>query len=109
MEGARRREPTARGAAGERSAIGPKPPGQARPAPWADIPDRRLVAACRAARRDKTLAVLEGFHLPKHALRLGADGQVVLTRGLEPLQHLCDMLAPAAWTAVGAQARAVAP
>lgn len=109
MEGARRREPTARGAAGERSAIGPKLPGQARPAPWADIPDRRLVEACRAARRDKTLAVLEGFHPLKHALRFGADVHVVLTRDLEHLQQLCDMLAPDVWPAIRAQARVVEP
>ena len=33
----------------------------------------RLVARYRQARRDPTLAVIEGFHAVKHALRFGAD------------------------------------
>lgn len=74
---------------------------------WRDVPDRRLVELCRAARKDNTLAVLEGLHPLKHALRFGARLLIVLTDDLETVERLCDMLAPDVWPRVQAQARIV--
>lgn len=48
----------------------------------------------RAARSDPALAVLEGFHVLKHALRFGADVSEVLTRDPEALRGLAMELAP---------------
>jgi TrmH family RNA methyltransferase len=53
-----------------------------------------LVRRYRAARRDRELAVLEGFHALKHALRFGADVlEAVATDPLE-LEQLAGDLAP---------------
>jgi RNA methyltransferase, TrmH family len=46
------------------------------------------------ARRDPDLAVLEGFHALKHALRFGADVELVLARDPEALEELARTLAP---------------
>jgi RNA methyltransferase, TrmH family len=53
-----------------------------------------LVQRYRAARRDPELAVLEGFHALKHALRFG--GEVVEAVASDPaeLEGLADELAP---------------
>lgn len=48
----------------------------------------------RAARRDPALAVLEGFHALKHALRFGADVSEILTRDPDALGELASDLAP---------------
>lgn len=48
----------------------------------------------RAARSDPALAVLEGFHALKHALRFGADVSQILTRDPEALGELASDLAP---------------
>src|SRR5690606_8661088 len=74
---------------------------------WADAADNRLAELCRAARKDKSLAVLEGFHPLKHALRFGADVHVVLTPDLDRVRRLCDMLAPDVLPLVEARARIV--
>lgn len=76
---------------------------------WSDIPDRRLVEAFRAARKDKTLVVLEGFHPLKHALRFDAAILAVVTDDLAKLKRLCDMLAPDVWSRIEALARVVEP
>ncbi len=56
--------------------------------------ERSLIRRYRTARRDPRLAVLEGFHALKHALRFGAD--VVEAVAAEPrrLQELSEELAP---------------
>lgn len=47
-----------------------------------------------AARRDKSLAVLEGFHALKHALRFGAGVEVVVAVDPSALAAIADDLAP---------------
>jgi TrmH family RNA methyltransferase len=46
------------------------------------------------ARRDPDLAVLEGFHALKHALRFGAEIELVLARDPDALEQLARTLAP---------------
>ena len=53
-----------------------------------------LVARYRAARRDPNLAVLEGFHALKHALRFGAEVDEVLAADTAELGELAGELAP---------------
>lgn len=48
----------------------------------------------RAARRDRGLAVLEGFHALKHALRFGAELREVAASEPEELERLASELAP---------------
>jgi RNA methyltransferase, TrmH family len=59
-----------------------------------DAGEQELIGRYRGARRDRTLAVLEGFHALKHALRFGAD--VVDAVASEPLrlEEMADELAP---------------
>jgi len=47
-----------------------------------------------AARRDPDRAVLEGFHAVKHAVRFGADLQVVVTPDADAVRGLIASLAP---------------
>lgn len=56
--------------------------------------ERTLVARFRAARRDPGLAVLEGFHALKHALRFGAEVEAVLASDPAELEELAGELAP---------------
>lgn len=53
-----------------------------------------LVDRFRRARSDETLAVLEGFHPLKHALRFGASIVEVITHDPEKLSALAGSLAP---------------
>lgn len=80
------------------------PSGVQRPS-FTDVPDRRLTEVFRAARKDPSLAVLEGFHPLKHAIRFGADIEIVVTRDIALLKRLCGMLAPDVWDRVGDLAR----
>lgn len=48
----------------------------------------------RAARRDRGLAVLEGFHALKHALRFGAEPLEAVASDGEELERLAAELAP---------------
>ena len=54
----------------------------------------RLSASFRAARRDEALAVLEGFHALKHALRFGAHVTDVRCRDRAGLLELANDMAP---------------
>jgi TrmH family RNA methyltransferase len=56
--------------------------------------DGALIRRYRAARRDRELAVLEGFHALKHALRFGAEVDEVLAADAEELENLASELAP---------------
>jgi len=56
--------------------------------------DRALIERCRLARRDSRLAVLEGLHALKHALRFEADIQAAWTDDLDALIQLARKLAP---------------
>jgi tRNA G18 (ribose-2'-O)-methylase SpoU len=53
-----------------------------------------LVQRFRAARRNRELAVLEGFHALKHALRFGAEVEEVVATRLGDLDRLAEELAP---------------
>ena len=55
---------------------------------------QRLVRRYRAARKDRELAVLEGFHALKHALRFGAEVEEALTADMGELERLAADLAP---------------
>ncbi len=63
----------------------------------------------RAARRDERLAVLEGFHAVKHAVRFGAQVERVVVRDLALAARLCASLAPDVEAAVMGAAEAVDP
>jgi TrmH family RNA methyltransferase len=56
--------------------------------------DERLVRRYRAARRDPGLAVLEGFHALKHALRFGAEVREAVASDPEGLERMAAELAP---------------
>jgi TrmH family RNA methyltransferase len=53
-----------------------------------------IVHQFAAARRDRQLAVLEGFHAIKHALRFGATLDVVVGTNANEVDHLAEALAP---------------
>lgn len=61
----------------------------------------------RSARRDRALAVLEGFHALKHALRFGAQLQEVAAVDPAALEQLAAELAPDVAGALTALARPV--
>ena len=54
----------------------------------------RTIDMFRAARRDQSLVVLEGFHAVKHALRFGAELVRVVAREGADLDGLAVALAP---------------
>jgi TrmH family RNA methyltransferase len=58
------------------------------------VQDGSLIPRFGRARRDPRLAVLEGFHPLKHALRFGADVLEVLTNDTARLERLASELAP---------------
>ena len=93
----------------ERTTITEQSCGGSAESTMADVPDHRLVETFRAARKNKSLAVLEGFHPLKHALRFGADIHLAVTRDLEQLERLCNMSAPDVWLRLRELARIVAP
>jgi RNA methyltransferase, TrmH family len=58
------------------------------------VQDGSLIPRFGRARRDPRLAVLEGFHPLKHALRFGANVLEVLTADTAQLERLASELAP---------------
>jgi TrmH family RNA methyltransferase len=65
-----------------------------------------LIRRYRTARRDSSLAVLEGFHALKHALRFGAEILEAVSADPEQLEQLSAELAPdLAGTLVGRTVR----
>jgi RNA methyltransferase, TrmH family len=58
------------------------------------VQDGSLIPRFGRARRDRSLAVLEGFHPLKHALRFGANVLEVVTCDAAELQRLTVALAP---------------
>ena len=56
--------------------------------------DGSLIPRFGRARRDPVLAVLEGFHPVKHALRFGAELELLVTRDAGELARLAATLAP---------------
>lgn len=69
-----------------------------------DLPDRY-----QAARRDPELAVLEGFHALKHALRFRSEIVDVQTRDANALRELATRLAPDVADRLADAARPVDP
>lgn len=61
---------------------------------WRSSSVSRLADAFRAARHDDRLAVLEGFHALKHALRFGAEPIVAIATDPGELEQLAAELAP---------------
>ncbi len=59
-----------------------------------DAARAELIRRYRSARRDRELAVLEGFHALKHAIRFGADLHEVLATDPDRLEQLAAGLAP---------------
>jgi RNA methyltransferase, TrmH family len=59
-----------------------------------DAADRELIRRFRTARRDRNLALLEGFHALKHALRFGAELHEAVTCDRKRLEALAGDLAP---------------
>lgn len=55
---------------------------------------QRLVRRYREARKNRELAVLEGFHALKHALRFGAEVDEALAADMDELERLTADLAP---------------
>ncbi|HEY8083023.1 MAG TPA: TrmH family RNA methyltransferase [Solirubrobacterales bacterium] len=53
-----------------------------------------LVRRFQTARRDSSLAVLEGFHALKHALRFGAEVLEVIASNPQELERMAGELAP---------------
>jgi TrmH family RNA methyltransferase len=58
------------------------------------VQEGSLIARFGRARRDSALAVLEGFHPLKHALRFGANVVEVVCRDIGSLDRLAAQLAP---------------
>jgi RNA methyltransferase, TrmH family len=58
------------------------------------VQEGSLIARFGRARRDPALAVLEGFHPLKHALRFGARVVEVVCRDVDALDRLAAQLAP---------------
>ena len=56
--------------------------------------DGSLIPRFGRARRDPGVAVLEGFHPVKHALRFGAELELLVTRDAAELSRLAAELAP---------------
>jgi len=73
------------------------------------VQDGSLIPRFGRARRDPTLAVLEGLHPLKHALRFDATVLEVLTRDLAELERLTRELAPDLSERLPALAREIEP
>jgi RNA methyltransferase, TrmH family len=73
------------------------------------VQDGSLIPRFGRARRDPHLAVLEGFHPLKHALRFDATVLEVLTRDRGELTRLSEQLAPELTERIGELAREVEP
>jgi RNA methyltransferase, TrmH family len=73
------------------------------------VQDGSLIPRFRRARRDPTLAVLEGFHALKHALRFDAPLLEVLAVDEAALERLAAVLAPDLSARLRSLARPVSP
>jgi RNA methyltransferase, TrmH family len=74
-----------------------------------DSEDRALIRRYRSARRDTDIAVLEGFHALKHALRFGADVLEAVAFDPARLEELCEELAPDLAGTLAGRTNRVAP
>lgn len=74
-----------------------------------DTEARAAAKRFRAARRSGDIAVLEGFHAVKHALRFGATVREVVTTDPAELERLAEVLAPDVVAALRDRTRTIAP
>jgi TrmH family RNA methyltransferase len=74
-----------------------------------DGDERALIRRYRTARRDPCLAVLEGFHALKHALRFGAEVSEAVCADPDQLRVLSAGLAPDLAGALAERTAPVAP
>jgi TrmH family RNA methyltransferase len=74
-----------------------------------DAGKQELIGRFRSARRDRRLAVLEGFHALKHALRFGAEVVEAVASEPQRLEELARELAPDLAGALAERATALAP
>jgi TrmH family RNA methyltransferase len=74
-----------------------------------DADEQALIRRYRTARRDPGLAVLEGFHALKHALRFGAEVLEAVASDREQLRALSSELAPDLGGSLAERAAPVAP
>ncbi len=68
---------------------------------------QQLIDRFRAARHDAELAVLEGFHPLKHAIRFAADIGSIVTRDIGDLDLLAERLGPDVRATIAARATVV--
>jgi RNA methyltransferase, TrmH family len=73
------------------------------------VQDGSLIPRFGRARRDPALAVLEGLHALKHALRFDAHVLEIVTRDAAELERLAAALAPDLSAALREQAREIDP
>jgi RNA methyltransferase, TrmH family len=73
------------------------------------VQDGSLIPRFGRARRDPALAVLEGFHPVKHAMRFGAAIELLVTPDATALAELAGRLAPDLAERIPALAREVEP
>jgi RNA methyltransferase, TrmH family len=73
------------------------------------VQDGSLIPRFGRARRDPALAVLEGLHPLKHALRFGANVLEVLTPDAAELERLAAALAPDLLPSLSERAREIDP
>jgi RNA methyltransferase, TrmH family len=73
------------------------------------VQDGSLIPRFRRARRDPALAVLEGLHPLKHALRFGADVLEAVTSDTAALERLVAALAPDLSDRIHALVREIEP
>src|SRR5437588_285918 len=73
------------------------------------VQDGSLIPRFGRARRDRSLAVLEGFHPLKHALRFGANVLEAACSDRAELDRLAELLAPDLAARMHALAREVEP
>lgn len=73
---------------------GARGPESGHDAAVSDAGERSLIRRYRTARRDPRLAVLEGFHALKHALRFGAEVMEAVAADAPQLRELAEELAP---------------
>jgi len=73
------------------------------------VQDGSLIPRFGRARRDATLAVLEGFHPLKHALRFGAEVVELVCRDRRELDALAARLAPDVRERIDGLSREIAP
>lgn len=76
---------------------------------WGVVEPSLIVEQFRAARRDPNLAVLEGVHAVKHALRFGAALCALVGTSAEQLDRLAEVLAPDLRDRFAAQLRIASP